>query len=66
MDNHEPIDVAILGATGYGGQELLRLLALHPRFRPAYITSRKHAGAPVDEVIPQLSGFLPGLKFSAL
>jgi N-acetyl-gamma-glutamyl-phosphate reductase len=61
----EPIDVAILGATGYGGQELLRLLAAHPRFRPAYVTSRRHAGKAVEDVIAQLSGFYPGLKFSA-
>lgn len=35
---------AILGATGYTGQELLGLLARHGRLRPSYVTSESEAG----------------------
>ncbi|MFQ5844343.1 MAG: N-acetyl-gamma-glutamyl-phosphate reductase [Planctomycetota bacterium] len=57
------IGVCILGAAGYGGQELLRLLAVHPHFTVAAAGSRRHDGRPVEEVLPQLRGFYPGLRF---
>ncbi len=38
------INVAILGASGYTGAELLRLLAGHPRFRIAALTADRNAG----------------------
>jgi len=59
------IPVAIYGATGYGGQELLRLLAGHPEFTVAAALSRGNAGAPVEEVHPQLGGFFDGLCFTS-
>jgi len=59
------IGVAILGATGYGGQELFRLLAGHPVFRVVHAGSRTHAGREVAEVLPQLAGFFRGLRFAA-
>ena len=46
--------VAILGASGYGGSELLRLLLSHPSVEVARITSRQHAGFPVWRVHPHL------------
>lgn len=46
--------VAILGASGYGGSELLRLLLTHPNVEVARITSRQHAGLPVWKVHPYL------------
>lgn len=46
--------VAILGASGYGGSELLRLLLFHPSVEVARITSRQHAGYPVSKVHPYL------------
>ena len=57
--------VAIYGATGYGGQELLRLLATHPEFTVAAALSRKQAGVAVEKVHPQLAGFYEGLEFSS-
>ena len=48
------VRVAILGAAGYGGQELLRLLASHPHFEVAGAGSRTHAGCGVEELLPQL------------
>ena len=49
--------VGLIGATGYTGLELLRLLAQHPR-RPEVevITSRREAGRALTEVFPGLAG----------
>jgi len=49
--------VAIVGASGYTGGELLRLLSRHPRVRVVAVTSEKSAGKPVSAVFPNLSGF---------
>ena len=59
-----PVDVAVVGAAGYGGQELLRLLAGHPGFRVAAACSARLAGRPVEEALPQLQGCYPGLAFT--
>lgn len=56
--------VAILGATGYGGGELLRLLLLHPHVDVVAATSRTEAGRPVAAVHRNLEGVTP-LAFSA-
>jgi N-acetyl-gamma-glutamyl-phosphate reductase len=58
------IDVAVFGASGYGGQELLRYLAGHPEFRVAAATSDRLAGTPVARAMPQLDGFYDGLAFT--
>lgn len=42
--------VAIVGATGYTGSELVRLLAAHPRVEIAAITSRRELGRPISAV----------------
>jgi len=59
------IPVAIYGATGYGGQELLRLIAGHPEFTVAAALSRSRTGARVEDVHPQLAGFYEGLEFTS-
>lgn len=48
--------VGIVGATGYTGGELLRLLLRHPRVEVATITSRGHAGAALADWFPNLRG----------
>lgn len=50
------IKVGIVGATGYTGVELLRLLATHPQARVTAVTSRKDAGTPVSAMFPSLRG----------
>lgn len=55
--------IAILGATGYGGGELLRLLLAHPAADIRYVTSRSAAGQPVGSVHRNLDG-LCDLEFS--
>ncbi|GAB4163844.1 MAG: N-acetyl-gamma-glutamyl-phosphate reductase [Geothermobacteraceae bacterium] len=56
-------NVAILGASGYTGVELVRLLSAHPEIRIVRVTSRQYAGRPVAEVFPSLKGFCD-LEFS--
>ena len=59
------IRVAIAGASGYAGAELVRLTALHPYFELHAVTSEKSAGTPVAAVFPSLAG-LVSLSFQAL
>ncbi len=40
----KPVHAAILGASGYGAGELLRLLVQHPRVEVVSVTSTSHAG----------------------
>lgn len=58
------IKVGIVGATGYTGVELLRLLAPHPQVQLAAITSRKEDGMPVADMFPSLRGRV-SLAFSS-
>jgi len=57
------IQVAVIGAAGYAGEELLRILTRHRQVDVAVITSRKYAGQPVSTVFPRFSG--SDLEFSA-
>jgi N-acetyl-gamma-glutamyl-phosphate reductase len=54
--------VAVVGASGYTGLELLRILLRHPHFEIAAVTSEQRAGQPVGEAFPSLRG-LVGLRF---
>jgi N-acetyl-gamma-glutamyl-phosphate reductase len=47
-------DVAILGASGYTGAELVRLIATHPGLRIAAMTADRKAGQSMGEVFPHL------------
>jgi N-acetyl-gamma-glutamyl-phosphate reductase len=47
--------IAILGASGYTGVELLRLLAQHPQAEIAAMTADRHAGKPIGAVFPHLA-----------
>jgi N-acetyl-gamma-glutamyl-phosphate reductase len=57
------IQVAVIGAAGYAGEELLRILTRHRQVDVAVITSRKYAGQPVSTVFPRFTG--SDLEFSA-
>jgi len=48
--------VGIYGASGYTGQELLRLLLRHPRAEVVALTSRQFRGMPVHHVYPAFRG----------
>lgn len=47
MDDSSLLPVGVLGATGYTGQELLRLLGRHPGVRIVFATSESEAGRPL-------------------
>ena len=49
------IRVAVVGATGYAGAELVRLLARHPNFELSVLTSERDAGRKIGEVHPYLA-----------
>ena len=49
--------VGVIGASGYAGGELLRLLALHPEFEPSVITAHSNAGELINSVHPHLTSY---------
>ncbi|NHC60748.1 N-acetyl-gamma-glutamyl-phosphate reductase [Paenalcaligenes suwonensis] len=57
-DTATRIKVGIVGATGYTGVELLRLLALHPNAEVVAVTSRQEDGMPVADMFPNLRGHI--------
>jgi N-acetyl-gamma-glutamyl-phosphate reductase len=50
------VSIGILGATGYTGIELLRLLHDHPQARITTMTAERYAGLPIESVFPHLAG----------
>ncbi len=50
------IAVAILGATGYTGAELIRLLEAHPHFAIKHVAAHSQAGKKVSDVLPSIAG----------
>jgi N-acetyl-gamma-glutamyl-phosphate reductase len=48
------LNVAIIGASGYTGAELARILCNHPDTRLTAATSRQYAGQPLSQVFPNL------------
>ena len=54
----------VIGASGYTGRELVRLLLGHPKIELSVITSRALDGQPVEKIIPQVVGNSDGLVFS--
>jgi len=54
----EKKSVAVLGASGYTGSDLLRFLITHPKVEVTYATAEKHAGKRISEVLPHLRNFL--------
>jgi len=49
------IKVGILGGSGYGGSELLRILLFHPNVELKLVTANEHAGKAVAAVHPNLN-----------
>ena len=57
--------VGVVGASGYVGGELLRLLVTHPKIEVSMVTSRQKAGEYVHRIHPSLKGFID-LTFSPM
>jgi len=56
--NVSTIRAAVIGATGYAGAELVRILSGHPDVALSVVTSRQHAGTAYDAIYPALNGFV--------
>lgn len=54
--SHGIISVGVVGARGYVGRELLRLIAAHPRLSLALAASGDRAGEPIRESVPEWPG----------
>ncbi len=58
-----PRRVGVVGASGFTGAELLRLLVGHPDLELAVATADSHAGTLVGELYPGLAAAYPGLRY---
>ncbi len=54
MSSSSPLAVAVAGASGYAGGELLRLLSAHPEFEVTVVTAHSNAGQSLASVHPHL------------
>src|SRR5689334_1602641 len=57
MSDSKKIPVAIVGASGYAGEDLVRLLLGHPGADLVAITSRQYAGQTLAQVFPKFSHY---------
>ncbi len=56
---------AVIGASGYGGEELVKLLSRHPEVELAAVTSRSLAGKKLADVMPSLRHAVGDLEFTS-
>ncbi len=54
---NERIKVGVIGASGYSGEELVRLLLGHPNVELSIVTSRQYAGKTIAQVLPKLANY---------
>lgn len=59
MGESEHIRIGIVGASGYGGIQLVRLLHGHPHAQLTYLGGNSSAGKPYTEIYPHLHGTVP-------
>ncbi|MBD3271120.1 MAG: N-acetyl-gamma-glutamyl-phosphate reductase [Elusimicrobia bacterium] len=52
------VSISIVGATGYTGGELIRILLKHPHVKLVHLTSESNAGKPISAIHPWLKGRL--------
>ncbi len=64
MGNSGTLRTAIIGASGYTGAELLRLLAAHPMLDVVYATGDTQAGTLASSLYPSLAAAYPSLVFA--
>jgi N-acetyl-gamma-glutamyl-phosphate reductase len=57
MPRSSPLTVAVAGASGYAGGELLRLLSAHPEFQVSVVTANQNAGQPLASIHPHLPAY---------
>ncbi len=59
------IPVAILGATGYTGAELIRLIENHPHFEVVHLGAHSQAGKLAGDVLPGCAGAIAAMRLAA-
>ncbi len=59
------VQVGVIGASGYTGVELLRLISAHPHFDLAIATADSNAGTAATQLAPSLSMAVPDLRFGS-
>lgn len=57
--------IGIVGARGHVGADLVRLIAAHPQFELAFVSSRELAGQKLADHIPEYAAKDPGLRYSS-
>src|SRR5437762_288980 len=60
MSSVNAVTVAIVGASGYTGAELVRLILEHPQAKIVALSAKTRAGEPLSRVFPQFAGRSPG------
>lgn len=60
------VRVGIIGASGYTGAELLRLIAGHPAMEIVLATADRYAGTLAGDLYPSLAGQFPALEFGSV
>ena len=50
------ITVGVIGASGYTGSDLIRILLSHPKIDLKYVSANNHAGQRINEIFPYLKG----------
>lgn len=62
MSSEQKFRIGILGASGYTGADLVRLLVAHPNVEIVLMTAERKAGQPISAIFPHLAGYdLPDL-----
>ena len=56
MPASNTVNVAVVGASGYSGEELVRLLLSHPHAALRTVTSRQYSGQTVAQIFPRFAG----------
>jgi len=49
----QKLKISIIGATGYTGKELIKILMNHPKVELVYLTSSTYKGENIGEVFPE-------------
>ena len=58
MGNKRRVPVGIVGASGYGGVQLIRLLMDHPEVEVVYLGGESSAGKSFADIYPYLTGII--------
>lgn len=57
MSEAKPVRVGIIGASGYSGEELVRLMLSHPHVDLTVVTSRQYSGKTIADIFPRFGQY---------